>query len=519
MAHILQHLSSSTRLAPAQRTLVGDVARYAPGLAVPIIAGTLSTIIFARLATPEELGTFLLILASATTLGVPFGYWLQQAVLRLYPAYAETGRTRSFEQAVSVLGLLAALACSAVFAVLLGLGLGGVRSVPGLFAPALALAFFPVASSGRSAMLQARYALGRYATLNVLAALGKLGLPLVLLLWLPPVAALLWGTAVALGAVWLVLVLQRADGSTEQGLSSLELRHIARESLTYGAPLTLSEVGAQILSYSDRWTIGLLLGPAAVGLYSTNYSIAEKLVILVQAPLIYAAHSQIVTAWESKAPDRTRHLIAVATRWLALVGVPLVAFTAVRGEMLSALLLGETFASGHVIIPIAAGSILLYAASQYGHKSFELSRSTWVITMTLSGAALVNLVAVVALTLAFGYVGGAWATALGYAVYGAATFIVTRHRGPFAWRVPWMTVCRAVVGAGVASTVWIALVPPRVFDVRALLAMFGGGVAGLVVYAVVLLALGELPHPQFASSISRYRRSWARAWASTEKTL
>ena len=205
--------------------------------------------------------------------------------------------------------------------------------------------------------------------------------------------------------------------------------------------------------------------------------------------------------------------------WLALVGVPLVAFTAVRGEMLSALLLGETFASGHVIVPIAAGSILLYAASQYGHKSFELSRSTWAITMTLSGAALVNLVAVVVLTLAFGYVGGAWATALGYAVYAAATFVVTRHRGPFAWRVPWVTVCRAVVAAGVASAVWIALVPPRIVDARALLAMFGGGVAGLIVYAVVLLALGEVQHPQFASSISRYRRSWARAWASTEKTL
>src|SRR5947209_10118245 len=94
---------TSTCLSAPRRTLFGDVARYAPGLAVPIIAGTLSTIIFARLATPEELGTFLLILASATTLGVPFGYWLQQAVLRLYPAYAETGRTRSFEQAVSVL--------------------------------------------------------------------------------------------------------------------------------------------------------------------------------------------------------------------------------------------------------------------------------------------------------------------------------------------------------------------------------------------------------------------------------
>ena len=489
---------------------------------MPIIAGTLSTIVFARLATPQELGTFLLVLASATTLGIPFGQWLQQATLRLYPAYAQTGRTRSFEQAVSVLGLLSATTCTAVFAVPLGLGLAGVRSAPDLLVPALALAFFPVASSGRSALLQARYALGRYTALNMLAALGKLGLPLLLLAWLPPVAALLWGTAAALCAVWLGLALQSErppDIDATPDLSLREFRHITRESLAYGVPLTLSEIGAQILTYSDRLTIGLLLGPAAVGLYSTNYSIAEKLVLLLQAPLIYAAHSQIVTAWESETVDRTRRLIAAATRWLVVLGVPLVVFSAVRGDMLSALLLGEAFAGGHMIIPIAAGSILLYAASQYGHKSFELSRTTWVITMTLSGAALVNLVAVVALTLALGYIGGALATAVGYAAYAAAIFVVTRRRGPFPWEVPWRTVVRALVAAGVAAAVWIVLVPPRVADPGAVLGMLGGGVAGLAVYAGVLLALGELPRPQFASSISRYRRSWARAWASSEKTL
>ena len=434
------------------------MARYAPGLALPIVAGTLSTILFARIATPVELGTFLLVLATATTLGIPFGHWLQQATLRLYPAYAQAGRERSFEQALSVLGVASATVCTTVFAVVLGLGLGGVRSAPGLYVPALALVFFPVASTGRSALLQARFALGRYTTVNVLSAVGKLALPLVLLLWLPPEAALLWGTAAALFGAWLWLARQsrrHPDPDAAPDLTLAEFKHIARESLAYGAPLTVSEVGAQILTYSDRWTIGLVLGPAAVGLYSTNYSIAEKLILLLQAPLIYAAHSQIVNAWESDTRERTRRLIESATRWLALLGIPLVVFTVVRGEMLSALLLGEAFAGGHVEIPIAAASVLLYAASQYGHKSFELSRSTWVITVTLSAAAAVNLLAVVLLTLALGYIGGALATAVGYASYAAAIYIVSRRRGPFRWEVPSKTLVRSLVAAGPASVLWL----------------------------------------------------------------
>src|SRR4029450_7940032 len=129
---------------------------------------------------------------------------------------------------------------------------------------------------------------------------------------------------------------------------------MGKQAARYGIPLTVSEVGVQILQFSDRSAIAALLGAAAVGLYSTNYSIAEKLVILVQAPLIYAAHSPIVAAWERGDRTETMSLIRTATRWLMLFGAPVVAIAAVRGDLISTLLLGEAYASGHVVIPMAA---------------------------------------------------------------------------------------------------------------------------------------------------------------------
>jgi O-antigen/teichoic acid export membrane protein len=286
-------------------------------------------------------------------------------------------------------------------------------------------------------------------------------------------------------------------------------------------PLSVSEVGVQILQFSDRYALGALLGPAAVGLYGTNYSIAEKLVILVQAPLIYAAHSPIVAAWERGDRREVASLIRTAMRWLMLLGAPVVAFSAVRGELVSALLLGEQYAQGHVVIPIAAASILVYAASQYGHKTFELGKQTWVITSALLTAAVTNAVGVVVLITAIGYLGGALGTAVGYGVYALLVFVLSRRRSSaFAWDIPWRTLLVACGGAALASIAWALLVPERVQSLPDLLWAAACGLVGLAIYVAALLLTRELPISQrLRRSVGiRLRSAWNRKYGEASRT-
>jgi O-antigen/teichoic acid export membrane protein len=296
-------------------------------------------------------------------------------------------------------------------------------------------------------------------------------------------------------------------------VSPSEIRLISREAFKFGMPLAVSQIGVQVLAYSDRYIISLLLGAAAVGLYSTNYSIAEKLLILVQAPLIYAAHPQIVSSWENSQRTDTERMIRNATRWLLILGVPLVAFTLVRSELVSALLLGEQFVPGHTVIPIVAVSILTYAASQYGHKSFELSKDTWVIAVSLIAAAIANTLAVVVLTLRLGYIGGAYATAFGYSAYAAVTYVISQRRGPFRWTIPWRSAVNTVIAGCAAACVWGLLMPDRLTSVGSAMAIGASGVCGLLVYAGGLMLLNELPRDlrpailsrQFASLVQRHQ--------------
>jgi O-antigen/teichoic acid export membrane protein len=438
---------------------------------------------------------------------------VQQAALRFYPVHASNGEARGFVRCTAWLGMASGLIASVLIVVALWAGFGGAVISAADLVPAAALTFFTVAGAGRASLLQATFALTRFSVVTSVGAILKFALPLMLLTALQPFEALLWGTALAAFVSWVALMAQRPSDAWRSGPSWGIGKTIAasREAASFGLPLSVSEIGVQVLQFSDRWAVAALLGPAAVGLYGTNYSIAEKLVILVQAPLIYAAHSPIVSAWERGDRGEVASLIRTALRWLVIFGAPLVAFTAVRADLISSLLLGEEYASGHVVIPVAAASILLYAACQYGHKTFELGKRTWIMTSTLLVAAICNAVGVVALILAVGYLGGALGTAVGYGAYAVLVYVLSRRRGSaFHWQVPWRTLVVCAAGGVLACLVWSILVPDRVRSPLEFLLLVGSGIAGLGAYGAVLLLSGELPA---VGGLVRAKAWHANAWS------
>jgi O-antigen/teichoic acid export membrane protein len=480
--------------------LRGDLLRYLPGLAVPIVAGTAATMIFSRVFSPEELGTYLLVVALTYSIGFPCTVWLYQGVLRFYPGHAQRGTERPFLRAMAVLALLSAVTATLIVVAMLSLGLAGVVPDGRLLLPAAVMTLCTSASGWLQALLQAQFAVNRYSAYNAACAIARLGLPLLFLPVVGGVAALLWGTAAVTLAGWVTLCLLTVTTTRQleragplPGRAAGDLRSIGGELARFGLPLTAFELAAQALTYSDRYVIAVLLGTGAVGLYSTNYSIAEKLLILVQAPLIQAVHVHVVSAWERGDAPAAEQLIRTATRWLLLAGLPLVAITAVRSELISGLLLGEAFVAGHRVLPITTFAVLVWATSQYGHKCFELAKNTWVMTGALVAAAIVNVGGAIVLTNGIGYLGGALATALGFGVYGVIIFVASRVIGAFPWRLPWRTAGVAALGAVGASAVWSVSVPTRITSPLDLIVAMGGGMAGLLVYGLIVSRLGELP--------------------------
>ncbi|MBV9173876.1 MAG: lipopolysaccharide biosynthesis protein, partial [Chloroflexi bacterium] len=368
-----------------------------------------------------------------------------------------------------------------------------------------------VSAAGQVAVLEATFASGRWSMFAMAGAALRFVLPLALFGLLGPASALLWGAAIEIVATWIVRDWLQRRHIPMVRVGWREMWRIWTETARYGAAFALTGIGDQTLAFSDRFIIGALIGPAAVGLYSTNYSIAEKLLILVQAPLIYAATPRVTSLWENNARQEAVDLIRTALRWLTMMGAPVVAFALVRGDFLSGLLLGQKYVEAHAVIPIVTASILLWAASQYGHVSFQLGKITWIISLALLCAAAANAVAVFALTSTIGYIGGALGTGIGYLTYAVIIFIASRRRGPLPWNVPWSTVAHAACSAAVAAIVWRFVVPDRLGNVMDFCLAAVGGMIGLGVYLLLLVVFAELALPRkggasFASILSLHSR-------------
>lgn len=474
------------------RQLSGDFLRYLPSLVIPIGAGTAVMVIFSRLASPDELGTFLLVQALVNSVGYVGGYWLYQAVWRLYASYGLRGEQARFMRVVSILAMASGGTATLITTGLLWVGWLGVELRDLLLTPAALMTCLSVAVGCRMHALQARFEVRRYGVFNAAFAAGRLVFPVLLLAVTGPLPALLWGNALVATVGWMAL--SRQPGGTQSApLNGRHFRRIAGEIARFGLPLSASELGVQVLLFSDRYVIGALVGAAAVGIYSTNYSIADKLLIVLRTPLVYATHPQIMYLWAQGDRGAAGRLIQTGSRWLILLGAPLVAFTVVRSQMISGLLLGEAFAGGHAVVPIIVASNLIWALSQYGHVSFELGKQTWIIAASLLGAALLSIVAAVVLTISIGYLGAAAATGIGFGIYAATVFVVSRHCGLFPWRLPVRTLIGALLAAGLAGIVWELVVPRALTRADELLPLLGGGLLGLIVYGLVIARFGEPP--------------------------
>jgi O-antigen/teichoic acid export membrane protein len=473
--------------------LLRDLLKYAPGLGLSIVFGAATTAIFARLAAPAELGTYLLIYALISGVCTPLSMALTQPILRLLPAYKSEGREGELLHAFFWLGLLAGGLGAAIVCALLWLGFGGTYFQIAYFLPAAITSFFSISGAGQVSVLEATFASGRWSLFATATAFLRLLLPLILFPFLGPAPALLWGGAIALALVWAVRDHQQRREIPMRPVGMRALRGIWSEATSFGIPFALTGIGDQTLAFSDRFIIGALLGPAAVGLYSTNYSIAEKLLILVQAPLIYAAQPRIISLWESGARADAERLVRTATRWLIMLGAPVLTFTIVRGDLLSDVVLGDKYVEAHIVIPLVTASILLWAASQYGHVSFQLSRTTWIISGALLCAAVANVLSVFVLTNTIGYLGGAFGTGIGYIVYAVIIFVMARRSGPLPWRIPWRTLARVICSAAVAAALWRLIVPARLTSPGDLALAAVGGMIGLAAYLLILVAFSELP--------------------------
>lgn len=203
-------------------------------------------------------------------------------------------------------------------------------------------------------------------------------------------AATGWAVVLVPGACLAVLVLARRLRGAERALgapgTARPTRALVRQIFGFGLPRTVSTLLEQALGWLDVVLVGVLLGPAAAGVYGVaSRFVAGGLVMMTALRIVVAPQfSARLAAGENAEAGR---LYAITSTWIVFFGVPVYVLLACFAPFVLSIP-GPEFGSGRTaMVLLCVGGVALLAAGNLQSLLLMTGRS---------GRALANKVVVVA---------------------------------------------------------------------------------------------------------------------------
>ena len=426
-----------------------DFLTYLSARLVPAAVGMATVMVLTRLFSPSEFGRYSLVSAASGVSLVVLGGWLRECVLRFYSSELAEGSEDAF------LALLLAMAAGtavlplvAVVAVYcLPCGLDEYRDLLPLAGAwvAAGLLYVPLSSS-----LQARLRARQLAIYEALRAL--LGLAF-MVAYVHLVSRHVMGAFFGLVSSTLVIgLLTVRDLQVWKGFRTVWMRRekpTVRLSalLGYGLPLMGWALGLEALNLADRFIVNWFHGAAAVGIYSSNYYLADGGAALLAMPLLAAVKPLIMHASSAGRSDDAQRLVTLASRVLLLLFLPCLAAATVLSRRIAIVFLDSNYVQGYVILPLVVAGVGSWSLGLLGHTGLQLVHRTKTMLVGVAICALVNITLNMLVVPRWGYMGAAATTLASYMLY--PIFVHRACRGVFPWRFPWVTLVRGAIASAV----------------------------------------------------------------------
>jgi PST family polysaccharide transporter len=298
--------------------------------AISIAIQLTSTVILARLLSPQDYGVIAMVMAVTAFAGVFRDLGLSAAAIQKKDLTRDQ-QSNLFWLNVAVGALLTAIVSAASPLVVWFYG------EPELLWVTVALSFnFLIGSLGsqHGAMLVRNMQFGRNAIPGISGALVSLGASVILAIKGWSYWSLVWGNlSGALVTTVLMLALSPFRPHWMQRDSG------TREMLNFGANVTAFEFVNYFQRNLDNILIGRFWGPGPLGLYSRAYSLLMLPITSIRGPINAVAFPALSRLQNE--PDAFRNYYLKVTSLIALLSMPLAAFLFVTSAPLVQVLLGK----------------------------------------------------------------------------------------------------------------------------------------------------------------------------------
>ena len=471
-----------------------DLLYYFPSKAFPALFGAVQVMLLTRGLGPDGYGRVAIGIAAAGVLVSLSSDWLRQSILRFFPLYQASGKLAEFRQKTWTLLLLALSFVLVGFLALGAIFPGAVSTTREDIILVLIVSSAMVLFHYQATLLQSGRQSRQYAVATFIQSLTQLVLIAVLVLVMEGGAAMaLLSIAAGYGAGLTFMMLTRATSSERSAYLSFRLdRGMAKQMASYGLPMAIWFLSAQLSFLIPRYVIGRYRTFDEVGLFSSSYDLINGSMSLLMTPFLLASVPIIMYLWETGHRVKAiQDLIASNIRYISLVFAPLIVLAILSGQYAIGVFLGEDFTVTPWIVPMLVIGSLLGGFSMYAHKGLEVGKRTHIMLMASILALGVNAAVNLMLVPFMGYPAAALAIVISSAFYMVATGWLGRHflTNRIPWRSLWHIAVAAACGALLSFlTRWCL----GISGVDSVGIHIVGSIVAVLVYGLLLLFQREL---------------------------
>ncbi len=428
-----------TDVALPMREIFKDMAKYAPSKLCGLLGNTILVPIYTNLLSREEYGVYTVSVAVLSFLCILFSDWVGLSGLRFFREHQLQNQISKY---LSILVMLLTTNITLLFIVAYVFRHNFYeffKIPPSLF---MGIVFLTIPVAIRALMFQilrAQIKPSAFTISTIINQILTISISVLIIKYLHlGGVSILWGMAISISLIDLLLIYQ------SNILKYFKLEpvswHTLKSIFKYGIPIAVASASMWCITKSNTLITQQLEGFESASIVGVGYSLTFPILMTFFAILTIASFPRIINMYEDRRD--VRPIISKITGYFLLVGLPLVALSAVYAKDIT-LLANAKFQEAYVLIPYLASACFFLSLSEYTTMQYLLSKKTYINTIIKVVSGLIGVALNYILILKMGIIGSGIATLIANILYFILSMVIVMPG--LEWRVPYLRLFQIAV--------------------------------------------------------------------------
>jgi len=270
-----------------------------------------------------------------------------------------------------------------------------------------------------------------------------------------------------------------------------------KDSLKYGLPLFGFEIASSVLSYGDRFLVEHYLNSEMLAYYSVGYNCSSYVADLIVLPLRTAIIPIYINLWFSDGEEATKRFLEKSYGYFMLLFFAIIfGVVGIREELIT-LVASNKYLKAQEVVPYIIAGKLINGTHTFFAAGLFIFKKTYVLTVSLALACVLNFALNIFLIPEFGLKGAAAANLITYVILNITIMMYSFRLIKF--KIEYYSILKYGVSAAI-----MFLIIQRIEIYNRVAQMFFKVAVGILVYSTLVVILDSGVREGMGKYLRRY---------------